>query len=70
MFSIWLVLMKVFMKLSDKIDQRLMFGTSAAMYVFGMALLAVTRILVPSGTVFREQNIILAPAGEDSMPRS
>ncbi len=28
-----------------------------------------TRILVPSGTVFREQNIILAPAGEDSMPR-
>jgi DeoR family ulaG and ulaABCDEF operon transcriptional repressor len=24
---------------------------------------------VPSGTVFREQNIILAPAGEDSMPR-
>ena len=26
-------------------------------------------ILVPSGTVFREQNIILAPAGEDSMPR-
>lgn len=28
-----------------------------------------TRVLVPSGTVFREQNIILAPAGEDSMPR-
>jgi DeoR family transcriptional regulator, ulaG and ulaABCDEF operon transcriptional repressor len=28
-----------------------------------------TRILVPSGTVFREQNIILAPAGEESMPR-
>ncbi|MCP1470296.1 DeoR family ulaG and ulaABCDEF operon transcriptional repressor [Sphingobium sp. OAS761] len=28
-----------------------------------------TRILTPSGTVFREQNIILAPAGEDSMPR-
>jgi DeoR family transcriptional regulator, ulaG and ulaABCDEF operon transcriptional repressor len=28
-----------------------------------------TRILLPSGTVFREQNIILAPAGEDSMPR-
>lgn len=28
-----------------------------------------TRILVPSGSVFREQNIILAPAGEDSMPR-
>lgn len=30
---------------------------------------ASTRILVPSGSVFREQNIILAPAGEDSMPR-
>lgn len=28
-----------------------------------------TRILVPSGSLFREQNIILAPAGEDSMPR-
>jgi DeoR family transcriptional regulator, ulaG and ulaABCDEF operon transcriptional repressor len=28
-----------------------------------------TRILVPSGSVFREQNIILAAAGEDSMPR-
>jgi len=28
-----------------------------------------TRLLVPSGSVFREQNIILAPAGEDSMPR-
>lgn len=28
-----------------------------------------TRLLVPSGAVFREQNIILAPAGEDSMPR-
>lgn len=27
-----------------------------------------TRILVPSGAVFREQNIILAPAGEESMP--
>ena len=28
-----------------------------------------TRILLPSGAVFREQNIILAPAGEQSMPR-
>jgi DeoR family ulaG and ulaABCDEF operon transcriptional repressor len=28
-----------------------------------------TSVLVPSGSVFREQNIILAPAGEDSMPR-
>ncbi|MCB2076808.1 MAG: DeoR/GlpR transcriptional regulator [Novosphingobium sp.] len=28
-----------------------------------------TTILVPSGAVFREQNIILAPGGEESMPR-
>jgi DeoR family ulaG and ulaABCDEF operon transcriptional repressor len=28
-----------------------------------------TRVLVPSGSIFREQNIILAPNGEDSMPR-
>jgi DeoR family ulaG and ulaABCDEF operon transcriptional repressor len=28
-----------------------------------------TRIVLPSGAVFREQNIILAPAGENSMPR-
>lgn len=28
-----------------------------------------TRILLPSGAIFREQNIILAPNGEDSMPR-
>jgi DeoR family ulaG and ulaABCDEF operon transcriptional repressor len=28
-----------------------------------------TGILVPSGSVFREQNIILAAAGEESMPR-
>lgn len=28
-----------------------------------------TRILLPSGSIFREQNIILAPNGEDSMPQ-
>lgn len=28
-----------------------------------------TKILLPSGALFREQNIILAPAGEESMPR-
>ncbi|MGE3690225.1 MAG: DeoR/GlpR family DNA-binding transcription regulator [Novosphingobium sp.] len=28
-----------------------------------------TRILLPSGTLFREQNIVLAPSGEQSMPR-
>lgn len=31
----------IFMKLSDRVDQRLMFGISAAMHVFGMALLAI-----------------------------
>ncbi|WP_295633172.1 MFS transporter [Novosphingobium sp.] len=43
MFSIWLV----FMKLSDKIDQRLMFGISAAMHVLGMALLAIFGFTLP-----------------------
>lgn len=28
-----------------------------------------TRVLVPAGAVFREQNIILSAAGEESMPR-
>lgn len=27
-----------------------------------------TRVLVPGGTLFREQNIILSPSGEDTMP--
>lgn len=31
----------IFMKLSDKVNQRTLFGISAAMHVFGMALLAV-----------------------------
>ncbi len=31
----------IFMRLSDKVDQRLLFGISAAMHVFGMALLAI-----------------------------
>ena len=31
----------IFMKLSDRVDQRLLFGISAALHVFGMALLAV-----------------------------
>src|ERR1044072_1653322 len=37
MFSI----LAIFMTLSDKVDQRLLFGISAVMHVFGMALLAV-----------------------------
>ena len=43
MFSILLVLMK----LSDTIDERLMFGISAAMHVFGLALLAVFGFTLP-----------------------
>lgn len=37
MVSIWLI----FMKLSDKVNQRMLFGISAVMHVIGMALLAV-----------------------------
>jgi inositol transporter-like SP family MFS transporter len=37
MISIW----AIFMKLSDKVNQRTLFGISAAMHVVGMALLAV-----------------------------
>jgi len=41
MISIW----AVFMRLSDKVNQRLLFGISAAMQVLGMALLAVSSAL-------------------------
>ena len=37
MVSIWLI----FMHLADRVDQRMLFGISAAMHVFGMLLLAV-----------------------------
>jgi DeoR family ulaG and ulaABCDEF operon transcriptional repressor len=40
-----------------------------SLHIVDALLPADTRILVPSGSLFREQNIILAPAGEDSMPR-
>lgn len=43
MLSIWLV----FMKLSDKVDQRLLFGISAAMQIVGMALLAIFPLTLP-----------------------
>jgi MFS transporter, SP family, inositol transporter len=43
MLSIWLV----FMKLSDKVDQRLLFGVSAAMQIVGMALLALFPLTLP-----------------------
>lgn len=37
MFSIY----GIFMRLSDKVNQRLLFGISAAMHIFGMSLLAI-----------------------------
>ena len=43
--------------------------TSSLHIVNALLPQAGTRILVPSGAVFREQNIILAPGGEESMPR-
>jgi inositol transporter-like SP family MFS transporter len=41
-FAIGMVsILAIFMRLSDKVDQRVLFGASAALHVFGMALLAV-----------------------------
>ena len=42
--------------------------TNSLHIVNALLPLADTQLLVPSGTIFREQNIILAPSGEDSMP--
>lgn len=42
--------------------------TNSLHIVSALLLQAGTRILVPSGTVFREQNIILGASGEESMP--
>lgn len=43
--------------------------TNSLHIVSALLTQATTRVLLPSGSVFREQNIILAPAGEESMPR-
>lgn len=43
--------------------------TNSLHIVNALLPLADTKILLPSGAVFREQNIILAPSGEESMPR-
>lgn len=42
--------------------------TNSLHIVNALLPLADTQLLVPSGTIFREQNIILAPSGEHSMP--
>jgi inositol transporter-like SP family MFS transporter len=42
----------VFMKLSDKVDQRLLFGVSAVMQIAGMALLAVFPLTVPVAILY------------------
>lgn len=43
MISIWLV----FMRLSDRVNQRVLFGISAAMQIAGMALLAIFPLTLP-----------------------
>lgn len=43
MFSIWLI----FMKLADKVNQRLLFGISAVIQVIGMALLGLFELTIP-----------------------
>ena len=48
---------------------RLQVLTNSLHIVNALLLQENTHVLVPSGTVFREQNIILAPSGENSMPR-
>lgn len=42
----------VFMKLSDKVDQRLLFGVSAVMQIAGMALLAIFPLTVPIAILY------------------
>ena len=43
--------------------------TNSLHIVSALLLQAGTRVLVPGGSVFREQNIILTAAGDDTMPR-
>lgn len=43
--------------------------TNSLHIVNALARQAGTRILMPGGALFREQNIILSPLGEDHMPR-
>ena len=42
----------VFMRLSDKVDQRLLFGISAVMQISGMALLAIFPLTVPVAILY------------------
>jgi inositol transporter-like SP family MFS transporter len=42
----------VFMKLSDKVDQRLLFGISAVMQIAGMALLAIFPLTIPVALLY------------------
>ncbi|MEJ5979163.1 DeoR/GlpR family DNA-binding transcription regulator [Novosphingobium sp. PS1R-30] len=43
--------------------------TNSLALINALAAQPETRIMVPSGSLFREQNLILAPSGETSMPR-
>ena len=43
--------------------------TNSLHIVSALLIQSGTRVLVPGGSVFREQNIILTAAGDDTMPR-
>ncbi len=49
-------------------DVELQVLTNSLHIVTALMLQETTQLLVPSGPIFREQNIILAPAGESTMP--
>lgn len=42
----------IFMKLSDKVDQRMLFGVSALMQIAGMALLAIFPLTLPVAILY------------------
>ncbi len=50
-------------------DLNMQVFTNSLHIVNALLLQAGTRVLVPAGQVFREQNIILSAAGDDGMPR-
>jgi len=50
-------------------DLNMQVFTNSLHIVNALLMQAGTRVLVPAGQVFREQNIILSAAGDDGMPR-
>mgnify|MGYP006144823867 CR=1 FL=1 len=51
-------ILTIFMTLSDKVNQRLLFGISAALHVLGMALLAIFGVLLVVMMIFRPGGVI------------